>query len=356
MSFQFDTLHVSHQLTTGIGYPYCLGLGDKVLRGSVYLDGPGIVGDENTFKTIEGSFMIGPCNNEDSPIPWIEGISFKEPWDLSLCSLNFTGSLYGSGLKNPYSLVVRSGNHFTRDIKNSTDGAGPGSTVVTSSIGAAMFVGDVDIVGDTRIKGSLTVDGEIIGGGGVAASFGGDVIGKSSMYVGVNGCYGGNLNVGSDISAGNDIAAGGEVTSNGGGHVLSNKKNFDIPHPTKEGWRLTHACVEGPEAAAYVRGRVKNKNEIYLPEYWKGLVDIDTITINLTPIGSHQDVIIKRWDNEKVYLQSKGGMPIDCFYHIMAERIDTERLIPEYEGNIEDYPGDNSQRSIAGYHYDNKGS
>jgi hypothetical protein len=76
--------------------------------------------------------------------------------------------------------------------------------------------------------------------------------------------------------------------------------------------------------------------------------------VNLTPIGAHQDVIIKRWDDSKVYLQSKGGMLIDCFYYIMAERKDTEKLIPEYKGTIEDYPGDNSQRSIAGYHYDTK--
>jgi hypothetical protein len=165
-----------------------------------------------------------------------------------------------------------------------------------------------------------------------------------------------NLNIvaGNNIKCGNDMVAQGEVKSQCGGHVLSRKKNFDIPHPTKEGWRLTHTCVEGPEAAVYIRGRVKNKTEIDLPEYWKDLVDTQTITINLTPIGAHQDVIIKRWDTEKVYLQSKGGMPIDCFYYIMAERKDTERLIPEYQGTIEDYPGDNSQRSIAGYHYDRK--
>ena len=63
----------------------------------------------------------------------------------------------------------------------------------------------------------------------------------------------------------------------------------------------------------------------------------------------------QRFDEEKIYLQSNGGIPIDCFYHIYAERQDTERLIPEYEGTIEDYPGDNSQRSIVGYHYDKRG-
>ena len=76
----------------------------------------------------------------------------------------------------------------------------------------------------------------------------------------------------------------------------------------------------------------------------------------LSAIGAHQDIIVKRWDDEKVYLQSRGGIPINCFYYIMAERKDTEKLIPEYQGTIEDYPGDNSQRSIAGYHYDTKGA
>ncbi len=166
-----------------------------------------------------------------------------------------------------------------------------------------------------------------------------------------------NLDVWGQIQAGTDLIAQKDVTCYGGRtHKLSQKKDFDIPHPTKEGWRLTHACVEGPEAAVYTRGRVTNKKEILLPAYWKELVDWTTITVNLTPIGAHQNVIVKRFDEEKIYLQSNGGIPIDCFYHIYAERQDTERLISEYEGTIEDYPGDNSQRSIVGYHYDKRGT
>ena len=126
--------------------------------------------------------------------------------------------------------------------------------------------------------------------------------------------------------------------------AISSKKSFDIPHPTKEGHRLRHICLEGPEAGVYFRGRVTNSKEIILPEYWKNLVDWTTITVNLTPIGSHQSVIVKRWDEEKIYLQSNGGMPIDCFFHVYGERSDGERLIVEYEGtSIDDYPGDNSQ-------------
>ena len=105
-------------------------------------------------------------------------------------------------------------------------------------------------------------------------------------------------------------------------------KLFNIPHPSpdKEGKRLLHGCLEGPEHSVYVRCRVTNKKENLLPPYWKDLVDWTTITVSLTPIGSHQSVIVKRFDEGKVYLQSNGGLPIDCFYHVYAERMDIPRL------------------------------
>jgi hypothetical protein len=335
MSFQFDTLHLTHQLTTGIGYPECFGFDRKIIRGSVYLDGPTITGDENTFRTVEASVMIAPCNNTDSPLPKVcDGTTLNPSFNISPCGALGIGNPKGPALYDPYSLVVRSGPHLTRDISCSLDGGGPGATKVTPSNSAALFIGDVDIRGYTRISDQLAV--------GSDASFGSNVTISSNLVVGAN------------INLGGTLRAAGDVISQCNVHILRRKKNFDIPHPTKEGWRLTHACVEGPEAAVYIRGRVKNQTEIILPEYWKGLVNIDSITVNLTSIGAHQDIIVKRWDDEKVYLQSRGGMPINCFYYVMAERKDTEKLIPEYEGTIEDYPGDNSQRSIAGYTYDTK--
>lgn len=163
------------------------------------------------------------------------------------------------------------------------------------------------------------------------------------------------LDVSLGINCGLDIVAQGEVMSRCGKHILSAKKNFDIPHPTKENWRLRHTCPEGPSNDVYVRGRVKNKTEIQLPDYWVNFVDPESITVSLTPIGAHQDVIVKRIGDNKIYLQSKGGMPIDCYYHIFAERSDGEKLIPEYEGQTpEDYPGNNDEYSVSGYHYDIK--
>ena len=164
-----------------------------------------------------------------------------------------------------------------------------------------------------------------------------------------------NLDVAMNVTAGLNVQAQGHVISNCGGHILAAKKNFDIPHPIKEGYRLRHTCPEGPSNDVYCRGRVTNKKEILLPSYWKKLVDWTTITVNLTPVGAHQNVIVKRIDEEKVYLQSNGGIPIDCFYHIYGTRADGERLIPEYEGQTPaDYPGNNDEYSVSGYHYDKR--
>ena len=118
-------------------------------------------------------------------------------------------------------------------------------------------------------------------------------------------------------------------------------KPFDLVHPSKgEGNRLRYACIEGPEVGVYYRGRVRNKNNVItLPSYWKDLVHTDSISVQLQPIGAHQNVIVKRWDNEKIYLQAQGGMPVDCFFHVYAERKDVNKLVVEYEGDgWEDYP------------------
>lgn len=164
-----------------------------------------------------------------------------------------------------------------------------------------------------------------------------------------------NLSVNGNVVTGGNLICQGNVVSQCGGHVLSAKKNFDIPHPSKEGWRLRHTCPESPYNDVYIRGRITGKTEINLPEYWKKFIDIQSITATITPIGAHQNIIVKRWDSEKIYLQSQGNMPIDCFYQIFAERIDGERLIPEYQGETpKDYPGNNDEYSIVGYNYDRR--
>jgi hypothetical protein len=153
------------------------------------------------------------------------------------------------------------------------------------------------------------------------------------------------------ITGSGDIIISGEVVASevtAGGITLTSRKPFDIPHPTKEGYRLRHVCLEGPESGVYFRGRLTGKTVIELPEYWRGLVDPETITVNLTQIGSSQDLIVEKIEwGKKIIIKSGSGTTIDCYYIIHAERSDDEKLIVEYEGtSIDDYPGDNSIYSI----------
>jgi len=142
----------------------------------------------------------------------------------------------------------------------------------------------------------------------------------------------------------------GQTMSSRFGQADGRPKPFDIKHPSKEGWRLRYACIEGAEVGVYHRGRLRRGKEIFLPRYWKDLVHINSITVQLQPIGAHQDIIIKRWDDEKIYLQTMGGMPIDCFYHVYAERKDINPLITEYEGETwKDYPDPNYNPDKVSY-------
>jgi hypothetical protein len=104
-------------------------------------------------------------------------------------------------------------------------------------------------------------------------------------------------------------------------------KLFNIPHPTKSGHRLVHTCLEGPEIGVYYRGKLVNSNIIELPEYWRGLVDAETITVSLTPHKCYQELFyeISDWGTKIKVINNSGG-PIDCSYIVYAERKDVPRL------------------------------
>ena len=155
----------------------------------------------------------------------------------------------------------------------------------------------------------------------------------------------GAINLDGTISALGEITSATEVSC--GSHELTKKKNFDIPHPTKDGHRLRHVCIEGPSADVYVRGKLKDDNVIKLPEYWRGLVDPESIDVSLTPLGNFQELFVEKmeWGSQVIVKNAAGGS-INCSYVVYGERIDCEKNIPEYEGlTVNDYPGDDSQYS-----------
>ena len=138
------------------------------------------------------------------------------------------------------------------------------------------------------------------------------------------------------------------------GYSMRNK-SFDIEHPNKKGWRLRHVCVEGPESAIYIRGKLKGIHVIDIPDYWQGLVDYDRITVNLTPCGKPDlSLYVKEIKDNKIILSSDHLTQVECFYEVWGNRIGPE-LHVEYEGESPaDYPGDQSDHSIAGYNYDRR--
>ena len=111
------------------------------------------------------------------------------------------------------------------------------------------------------------------------------------------------------------------------GTIYAAAKSFRIPHPTQPGKHLVYGSLEGPENGVYVRGTLKG-SVIELPEYWINLVDPDSITVQLTPIGKHQNLYVDCIRDNKVYVVNDGifADEVNCYYYVLAERIDVDKL------------------------------
>jgi hypothetical protein len=117
------------------------------------------------------------------------------------------------------------------------------------------------------------------------------------------------------------------------GSFAATTKSFVIDHPTRPGMRLRYGSLEGPENGVYVRGRLKGTNTIELPNYWTKLVDPDSITVDITPVGKHQKLFVKEIADNKVVIGNDNlfSKDIDCFYTVWAERSDVEKLETEIQ-------------------------
>ena len=184
--------------------------------------------------------------------------------------------------------------------------------------------GSMEIVGDGRVPNALKISGGQL----------------DKLYVDGDAFFSGAVDCGNKGKLASRFAA-----------ADASPKPFDLVHPTKgEGHRLRYACIEGPEVAVYCRGRLKESNVINLPDYWKDLVHEDSITVQLQPIGSNQNLVIQEFNNEFIVIAEDSTntdlitdlSTIDCFYHVYGERKDINPLIVEYEGNSwKDYPDPN---------------
>ena len=81
------------------------------------------------------------------------------------------------------------------------------------------------------------------------------------------------------------------------------------------------------------------------------MVRPETITVQLTSIGVYQELSYDVINGTTIKVKNNAGAPIKCSYVAFGERKDVDKIVVEYPGKIEDYPG-RDQRSIVGYHYD----
>ena len=107
-----------------------------------------------------------------------------------------------------------------------------------------------------------------------------------------------------------------------------------INHPSEEGKSLNYGSLDGPENSVYCRGRLKKKKVINLPPEWVDLVRPGSITVTVTPVGAFQDILVKGVTENKVMLDARPGVPIDCYYFVIGERKDIPRLEVTQDGIV----------------------
>jgi hypothetical protein len=109
-------------------------------------------------------------------------------------------------------------------------------------------------------------------------------------------------------------------------------KTFVIDHPVDKDKLLVHACLEGPEAGVYYRGRGEIVNgervEIELPQYVNTLCT--DLTIQLTPIynGNNSNITLYTSDveNNKFTVYSSKNIKFFWIVHGKRSNITTEPL------------------------------
>ena len=67
------------------------------------------------------------------------------------------------------------------------------------------------------------------------------------------------------------------------------------------------------------RGSMKDTNIIQLPAEWQGKVDLETISIQLTPIGGYQELFVEKIEwAQRVIVKTASASKIHCYYTINA--------------------------------------
>ena len=155
---------------------------------------------------------------------------------------------------------------------------------------------------------------------------------NSTLTIGYGDLHVGSGSADGHITASGNYSGSADSTFRIGGKLIAGSKSFVIPRP--EGGMLEYGVLEGQQNDVFYRGELKGDNVIYLPQEWEWLVDENTITVQLTNIGKHQELFIKEIKDNKIFININGVFKtkkdIHCYYIIHGTRKDVE-LIRNYQ-------------------------
>lgn len=281
--------------------------------------------------TAQGGSKIAATHGTGGSYPKASGISFgATSTSLSVSNngstVTFTGGagMYANNTaasNNPTDLVfwTTTGGSPSEKLRISSDGnVGIGTTGPTKPlhvVGAVRF----SSYGAGSITGTATKT--------LAVNSSGEVI---ELDVSSNG-----TGVGNEVAFWKDtdtVSGSQSLTWNGStfyinGTLEATEKSFVIDHPLLPGKKLVYGVLEGPEHAVYCRGKISGE-VIQLPEEWTGLVDQESITVQLTPIGRHQNLYVVDIKNNQVLIKNGDLLSsrISAHYFIQATRKDVKPL------------------------------
>jgi len=278
-------------------------------------------------------------------------------------SILFPKGFWEPGWASIYKGFFGAGSFASGAIASASFGPGPTAPISTYSTGIDLAYGTKNQFGVHLTDGAHTVLGIELRSEVVSNSF----TGAHSSLIGEEVAITGGI---VSVTGAETVAISGvsiEITSalgliiNGDswdGYVKPKlAKAFDIQHPTKpDTHRLRYICLEGPEIGIYLRGKLIGSNTIELPEYWnEKFIEPDSITVNLTPYGTYQELFVNEIKGNKITIKNNSASKINCHYTVFAERKTKDKLKVEYVGQSPaDYPGDNSEYSLAGWDYDRR--
>lgn len=116
------------------------------------------------------------------------------------------------------------------------------------------------------------------------------------------------------------------------GVVFGTDKQFRMRHPAQPGSEIVYHCIEGPESAAYVRGRAWLKDggaEVTFPEHWQHVVGSHEPSVQLTPHSeSSMGLAVKTIDSRKLVVVElqKGKGTYEFSYRVEAARAGMENV------------------------------